>query len=322
MIHRFAKHLLIGLTWLALTTLAGAENFKLKNGQSLEGTPIAPNPEGIVIKKADGSFEPRAPWAGFTQEALKEFAKNPQAAKFVEDLIEPDVEEKAKKAAPAIELKPFPRAERPANNSSLLGGLGSSSVGFLVLVIIYLGNLYAGYEVGRFRNYPPGLTIGVAAVAPVVGPIVFLSLPTRIKTALEEASEAEAAAEAAGENAPSFVVPGTEERVAAAEAAEKAAASPHPPATVFQRGQITFNRRFFETRLAGFFGIISQEGEKGMVLDIKHTRGRHVGKQFRHLRLRLEALLIVEALDAARVGEDFTFSDTGARFVRDEFFRR
>ena len=279
MIHRFAKHVLIGFIWLALTALAGAETFKLKNGQALEGTPIAPNAEGIVIKKADGSFEPRAPWAGFTQEALKEFAKSPQAAKFVEDLIEPDIQEKAKKVAPAIELKPFPRAERPAPKASLIGGLGSSSVGLFLLVMIYLGSLYAGYEVGVFRNYPPGLTIGVAAVAPVIGPIIFLSLPTRIKTAAEEASEAEAAAEAAGENAPSFVVPGTEERVAAAEAAEKAAASPHPPATVFQRGQITFNRRFFETRLAGFFGVVSQEGEKGMVMDIKHARGRHAGKR-------------------------------------------
>jgi hypothetical protein len=44
-------------------------------------------------------------------------------------------------------------------------------------------------------------------------------------------------------------------------------APPDQPQTeVFQRGQFTFNRRFFETKFSGFFGMMRREADKDMVL--------------------------------------------------------
>ena len=41
---------------------------------------------------------------------------------------------------------------------------------------------------------------------------------------------------------------------------------------VFQRGQFTFNRRFFETKFSGFFAVIRREAEKNMELTVKTGR--------------------------------------------------
>src|SRR6185503_6538166 len=49
-----------------------------------------------------------------------------------------------------------------------------------------------------------------------------------------------------------------------------------PPTQVFQRGQFTFNRRFIETKFAGYFGIIRRETEKDLVFNLKSTRGEFV----------------------------------------------
>ncbi len=52
-----------------------------------------------------------------------------------------------------------------------------------------------------------------------------------------------------------------------------------PPTTTFQRGQFTFNRRFFETKFPGFFGVVRRDADKDMVLVIKSARGQYVGQR-------------------------------------------
>ena len=47
--------------------------------------------------------------------------------------------------------------------------------------MIYGANIYAGFEIAVFRARPKALVMGVAAVLPIVGPIIFLSLPTQIE---------------------------------------------------------------------------------------------------------------------------------------------
>jgi hypothetical protein len=54
------------------------------------------------------------------------------------------------------------------------------------------------------------------------------------------------------------------------------ATSSLPSTQVFQRGAFTFNRRFFETKFPGFFGMIRRDSEKEMVLVIKSPRGQFV----------------------------------------------
>ncbi len=45
-----------------------------------------------------------------------------------------------------------------------------------------------------------------------------------------------------------------------------------PPPKVFARGQFTFNRRFFETQLPGFFAMTRPEAERDTVLTFQTTR--------------------------------------------------
>ena len=53
------------------------------------------------------------------------------------------------------------------------------------------------------------------------------------------------------------------------------AANPNEP-QVFQRGQFTFNRRFFETKFSGFFAVIRRESERNLVLTVKTGRANMV----------------------------------------------
>jgi hypothetical protein len=51
------------------------------------------------------------------------------------------------------------------------------------------------------------------------------------------------------------------------------------PTTTFQRGQFTFNRRFFETKFPGFFGVVRRDADKDMVIVIKAARGEYIGQR-------------------------------------------
>jgi hypothetical protein len=52
-----------------------------------------------------------------------------------------------------------------------------------------------------------------------------------------------------------------------------------PEPVVFQRGEFSFNRRFFETKFAGFFRVVPSEAEKDLVLVITASRGQFVGRR-------------------------------------------
>ena len=52
-----------------------------------------------------------------------------------------------------------------------------------------------------------------------------------------------------------------------------------PETVVYQRGQFTFNRRFFETKFSGFFGVVRRDADRDMVLVIKSSRGEYVGQR-------------------------------------------
>jgi len=59
--------------------------------------------------------------------------------------------------------------------------------------------------------------------------------------------------------------------------AHAAPAADLPQTQVFQRGAFTFNRRFFETKFPGFFGVVRREAEKDLLLVIKAARGEYTG---------------------------------------------
>ena len=289
MMHRLA--VILGLAALALvapvTFPAGGATLKLNNGDTIEGEPKYFQPQGLTLKKADGTDLPRVAWTNFSQEALKELSSNPKAKAFVQPLLEAEeaeLAEKEKKAAIEIKPKIPDRLDRP-DPAAGFGALFSSTITLLGFILIYAGNVYAGYEMGVYRNYPGALTAGVAAIAPVIGPIIFLCVPTRMKKSQDQlASESMAAhllaqqlaeaAEAGREPTPEEVAAMQAEAEAAAAAAVAAAA---PQIITYARGQTTFNRRFFETKFAGFLRLVPGEAEKDKVIYIKSSRGEHVG---------------------------------------------
>jgi len=283
----FCTGIALAWVWLAAWT-AAADTFQLLDGQTLSGDVVSFNESGLVVRLPDGKYADRVPWTKFSQDDLKKLGQNPKILPLVEPFL--DVTEEQRSKQPDITVNMPPRLERPEVHS-LFGAMFSSSVGVFVLLLIYGANIYAAYEVAVFRSLPRVMVCGLAAI-PLVGvlsPLVFLSLPSRPEPKPEEAVAPEVAAAAAQ----TFSVPGTPAPQAqtAAEApasglrlsqsaGESGRSTAALPATqVFQRGAFTFNRRFFETKFPGFFGIVRRDAERDLVLVIKSARGEFVGNR-------------------------------------------
>jgi len=204
--------------------------------------------------------------------------KNPKLAPFVQPFIEIPIESRVKKTDPG-EIKLPERLKRPPKGS-LIGAIFTSSVGLVSLLLIYLANVYAAYEISIVRAYPPGLVCGISAVAPFIGPIIFLCMPTKIASAETwKPGQPRPAAAAAVEAAPEPMAD-AEGGMAYPPPEEAAPAAPVlPPTQTFQRGKFTFNRRFFETKFPGFFGLVRRDPEKDMVLVFKSARGEYVANR-------------------------------------------
>jgi hypothetical protein len=267
---------------------ARADAYKLTAGETLNGEvlPTSANDQGVQVKIGEGQYQ-RVPWANFSQDDLKNFAKNERMQPFVEPFIEITAAERAKKTE--VHLKQPPRLERPPRQS-LFGAFFSSGLGVFVLLVLYAANIYAGYEVAIFRAQPP-IMVCVLSAIPVLGlaaPIVFLSMPTQITRQAEETVEAAPAAlgseaAAAAEDINPMHASGAEHpaslRLAKSETTHAQAKSTLPETVKYQRGQFTFNRRFFETKFPGFFGVVRREADRDMILVIKTTRGEYIGQR-------------------------------------------
>ena len=266
-----------------LTSVIRADTFELTDGQTLTGDIVSFNESGLIVRQPDDKYSDRVLWTKFSQTDLKKLAQNPKIAPLVEPFIDLSQEEKPKKAE--VQIVQPERLARPEVHS-LFGAMFSSSVGAMVMLLIYVATIYAAYEVAIFRSRPRALVCGLAAI-PVVGflsPIIFLAMPTRMERAAEEELVAHAPAGATQ----TFSVPGTAAPAAAATAegslrlAQGGAGhttSSLPQTQIFQRGAFTFNRRFFETKFPGFFGVIRRDAEKDMVLLVKAARGTHVAQR-------------------------------------------
>ncbi len=295
MIRRFVT-LLIFLVLLGVEIgSAQVSSFLLSDGRTLEGEPISINAQGVVVKRTDGSFAPRVGWTNFTQEAMKEIAKLPNAKTFVEPFLILEESELDKK--PAIEIKPkaHDRLPRPDPKAGM-GAIFSSSITVVLFILLYAGNIYAGFEIAIFRNYPLGLVCGIAAVAPVIGPVIFLCLPTRLQKSHDELAAESMSEHGTEEVQLSYVHPGS--GAEGAEGGEGAAGAPaQPQITVYQRGKTTFNRRFFETKFAGFLKVVPGDAEKDKEIFVKAARGEYVSTHLTRIQPN-EIILQVHKGDA------------------------
>jgi hypothetical protein len=290
------KILVVLLLWCALVVgVARAETFHLTDGSTVSGDIVSLDDKGVVLKQADGSYADRLPWGKLSQADLKDLdLNNAKAAPFVEPFIEDSPDAHAPR--PVIEVKPVPHFNRPTGHS-LLGALFTSTTGFFTLLMLYAANLYAGYEISIFRAQPVGLVCGVSAVAPVIGPIIFLAMPSKLKPraadwnvpAEQQIEPAIAAAIAAEQEVPVEHHPevpaedGTTSAPVTSPAAVAAAAAAQHPKKVFLRGQFTFNRRFFETQLPAFLAMTRPEAEKDKVLTIRANRGTYIVQRISRL---------------------------------------
>ena len=249
-----------------------ADNYSLADGTTLSGDIVTYNDSGIIFRLAGDKYTDRMAWTLFSQDGLQQLAQNPKIKPLVDPFMELPATDKVRHTE-AIQLQEVVRLPLPPQKS-LLGGLASSSVGLFLLFLIYGANLYAAFEIAACRARPLGPVMGLSAVVPIVGPAVFFFLPTNVVAPVttitsEEATAAGPAqtiavggaagqpAAAAGEIQVSAVSIGTPETNASAAAQS------------FKRGQFTFNKRFFETKFAGFFTAARSEADRKLEFTVK-----------------------------------------------------
>ncbi|MGA9777567.1 MAG: hypothetical protein ACLPRE_15650 [Limisphaerales bacterium] len=249
-----------------------ADTFELTDGTSVSGDIVMFNDSGVTLRTLEDSYT-NVVWPKFSQQALKQLAQNPKAKSLIEPFIEtPPPQPKNE----AVEIHDVSRLELPPRGS-LVATLLSSSVGFITLLLIYAANIYAAYEIAIVRARPIGLVMGLAAVLPILGPIIFLSLPMRAEAPPDEAQSPAEAQTYAVPGAAAPVAPGMS--TTGIHVAPAGAKAGYPEAQVFQRGQFMFNRRFFETKFAGFFSVVRRPAEKDLVLMIKAGRTQMVAQR-------------------------------------------
>jgi hypothetical protein len=294
---RFALFLFFLLAFVSITASAGS--YTLTDGAKIEGEPISVTDYGVIFQTADGTDSERIIWDRLTQESIRALLAKATSARekaLIEPLIEDLPQEKAERKE--ITVKPIQPPDRPTAHLGMTA-IFASPVGLTILLILYGANIFAAYEVALFRRQPLPTVCGIAAIPffGVLSPIIYLSMPTRLGALEVQEEQAQTRFRATAPPVEATAPPPAD----AAEApqashpsslpAEYAAAPPPgaslpqpaapalPDPIVFRRGDFSFNRRFFETKLAGFFRLVPGEAEKDMVVHIKSGRGNFTGRR-------------------------------------------
>jgi hypothetical protein len=240
---------------------------EFENGGKVSGRLVAFKDQHIQVALEGGGETPvytNVLWAKLSQKTLRELSnhRDRQAQFFANVFLDPAAESVSSSADRRPRIVIPPRLDRPQG-----GSLFASPIMITLLLLVYAANIYAGFEIGIFRQRPPMMTAAVAAILPFLGPALFLAMPTHRQKAYEAPVEEAAAVEEA---------PVVEEVAPV----EQAPAQPVlPQAVVYARGQTTFNRRFFETKFAGFLKVVPGENEKDKVILIKSARGEYTGQR-------------------------------------------
>lgn len=259
---------------------AVAGEYTLSNGTVHKGTIASGDEDGVIIKLDSGGFSKREPWINFSQESLKEFARDSRFAKHAEPFIDEPIDapppRPKKKEIQIREVEG--RVERPQGKVSL-GSALTAPAGLLILGALFLGNLYAGFEIARYRNRPVALVCAASAVLPVIGPVIFLCLPPVIMVADEGPTPEMQAADLVGNPlAHTGGIPGVQGSGLSLSSQGKAE-STGPQLKTYTRNETQFTRKFFEATFPGFFRVVMGEAEKDLVIVIKAARAEYIGKR-------------------------------------------
>ena len=260
--------ILIYSLFLGSVTATFGVTYNLENGNTISGDPLmsTAGDAGVKIRLGDGTYT-NLSWGTFSQKDLKSFARDKKLTEYVEPFIIITAADKA--AMTAVNIKEVDRLSRP-EKGSVIGSLFGSGLGWFVALLVVGANVYAGYEIAIFRARNVWLVAGLAAIpfAGLLSNIIFLSMPTYVQQAPEPTEEQVAELEA---QQPDFKVPLAGEIEAAHAAAEGRDLSV-PKDEIFSRGKFTFNKRFFETRFADFFGSVRRGEQKYDFMVIKSKK--------------------------------------------------
>jgi hypothetical protein len=294
---RWSRKSLLPCLWSLLAALSlGAADFKLIDGTTLSGDLVAADKDGFVIKLEGGAYSSKTDWGKLADESLLEMSKQPKARKFVEPyVIQPD--ETVTRTAPReLQLTAPARVSRPEVKKGVANALFSPG-GLFFLGLVYLANLFFAFEVARFKWRKPVLVCGLAAVAPIVGPLIFLVMPK-----WQPPEEIDATAEAmqnttltVQDSGPSMV---SQMGLRAGSGGPAAPSSDLPRS--FGRGEFTFNRRFFETQFADFLPTANEQAAAGLVMDFQTQHGHVLGNRINRMNAS-EVIVRVPGGDEAPV---------------------
>lgn len=290
--------LFLGVLYLLVTLATSAAEFRIQNGNvtgsfrlqnrnTLQGEMVDTNEDGMVVKLDIGGFSRRESWANLSQETLRGLSKfGGEVAKYVEPFIELSAEElKLRRQKREVVVRDVPeRAERPSSRPSLITGF-TSPMGLGLLFFLFLGNLYAAYEIAIFRQRSPMVICVLSAILPVLAPLVVLALPGAEATTTTTTTEEETAAAGAAARKTTGVVAAKPSSLSLAAAEKTVAASALSQPQVYARGDNTFNRRFFESKFPGFFRVVIGEAEKDLVIVIRTVKNEYVGRRISRISM-------------------------------------
>ena len=266
---------------MAFLASSEANQYLLFNKTIIEGEIVDISEEGIVVKADSGDFGHRIDWVDLSQDSLKQIVKeHPESYDYADPYIElPRVEREGLQEIPIHEVQ---HPVIPDRKAGMLASL-MTPMGMVMLGLLLFANVYVAYEIAAYRNQAPALVCAVSALLPVLGPIIFLSLPSRehYEESVAEASTDDGYGYSPPPPPPSqggVGVPGGGGLSLATrdEAPEEGA----PFQTkVFSASQHTMNRRFIESQFAGFFRVVPSPAEKDLVLVFKTPKQTYVAKR-------------------------------------------
>lgn len=274
---RWLLQIALGLALMLWACDAPAADFKMTDGSVVTGELVAPNDDGTVIRRTSGGLTGRLPWDRFSQETLVEMAKDEKLKEWVQAFIEaPD--SAASERLELVVKDPPGKVARPAKRPGLFSALFSTQAGMFIVLVVMLGNLYVAYEVSIFRNYPAAAVMGTSVILPILGPILFLCMPNRVREDVVMESQFEAPQEVQNTGAQELAAAGlggSGLSLSAGKHAAPSGASQQP--AVYKRGDVEFNRQFFERTFPLFFRVSRTDGDKDLVLAIKSAKGEVIG---------------------------------------------
>ena len=184
---RSVKLFCLGLVlsgWLG--GLAWAQNYMQFefDGQKVTGRPVSYKPDYVQIMLQAGGYT-NVPWGHLSQETLQSLIKSKVYANPYGAYATPYLNPEPQAPPPPVKLtaKAVERMDRPVS-----GGLMASPVMWLVFLMIYAANIYAGYEIAIYRQRATSVVCTVSAFVPILGPIIFLALPSPVEEALQAAA--------------------------------------------------------------------------------------------------------------------------------------